>query len=344
MERTGIEFRSDRYASEFLDPRVGFERRTSEIEVRTDPLTGRTARFGPPRGSLDLAPAAPEATESAADACLFCAPLVFEKTPRSPLLAKGRHAVGEAFLFPNLFPSTLESAVCVFTTSHDLDLLAYDERRIADALRACRDFLHLAVRAHPPGLHTTILARHRSADPGIAHPHLRALADPSPLDSTRTTADGVAAYAARTGRRFHEDLVSAEFEAERGLARLRTFDWIVPFCPLGPLHVEAVGREPRALEELADHDLEDLADGLVRVFRGCRRAGVGTLDLRFQAGASHDTDDRRFPPVLEVIARSEGRGGLPDGRPPMDARGPARTLATRPERVAELLRPPFADI
>ncbi len=346
MAGNGIDFRSERYASEFFDPRVGFERRTSDIEVRIDPLTGRTARLYPPRGLLDLT-AAEEATPPPAPAvpCFFCAPLVFEMTPRSPLLAKGRHAVGEAFLFPNLFPYTLESAVCVFTTSHDLDLLAYDDRRIADALRACRDFLHLAVRAHPPGLHTTILSNlRRSAGSSIAHPHVQALADPSPLDATRRTADGVAAYAARTGRRFHEDLVAAEFEAARGIARLRTFDWIAPFCPLGPYHVEAVGREPRALEELADHEIEDLADGLVRVFRGYRRVGVTALNLLFEAGASHTSDDRRFPPVLRVVARPHESGSYRSDRTALEVLGHEPGLDTRPEEVAESLRPEFADI
>lgn len=339
-----IEFRSERHQSTFFDPRDEFARRTSDVEVRFDPLTGRTARLFPPRGVLDLSPVSDEPS-SGAGSCLFCAPRVLDVTPRSPLLAQGRHAVGEAYLFPNLFPYALESAVCVFTTSHDVDLLSFDERRIADALRACRDFLHLAVRAHGPDLHATILGNYRRpAGSSVAHPHIQALADPVPLEVTRRTSDGVRQYAARTGRTFHTDLVEAEFTAGRGVARLPVFDWIAPFCPLGSFHVEAIGHEPIPLEELSDHAIEDLADGVVRVFRAYRDAGVAALNLLFDASAAHEPPERRFPPTLRIVARQTERAGYRSEQTALEVLAAEPGVDTAPERVAAALRPHFADI
>lgn len=305
---SSIEFEARSVTATFLDPRLGFAPRERTIDLRRDPLTDRTVRILPPR-RLPHPPPAGVPAPAAADAerCPFCAPRVFEVTPRSHLLEpSGRLAVGEAFLFPNLHPYGLESAVCLFSTSHDLRLFDFDERRIADALRACRDYAHQAVRRHGAGAHAAVAGNYLPAigSSSIPHPHLQVVVDPTPVTLSRHVADGVERYRVRTGRPFHPDLVEAESAAGRHVARTRRFDWIAPFAPLGTLHLQAVGRTPAALEELTDDTLEDLADGVVRAFRyyaGRRAEGLHLALVTPPAGAA---EARSFPPLLNLVGRS----------------------------------------
>jgi len=348
-----ISFRAERHAASFLDPRAGFDLARSDIEVRFDPLTGRASRLLSPRGVIEVAPAdAPERPTGehqdagpASAPCIFCAPNVFDVTPKSALLSGGRHAVGEAFLFPNLFPYAKESAVCVYSTTHDVDLLSFDERRLADALRATRDFVHLATRAHGPDIHPAVFGNYqRPAGSSVAHPHLQAIADPVPLTVARERADGVEAYARATGRRWFDDLAAAEREAGRGIARLNCFDWIAPFAPRGSWHVQAIGHANRALEEQSDHELEDLADGLVRIFRTYRTVGVRSLNLLMVAGSAGDDPSRRFPPVLDILARQTPGPEARNDVTALEILGGEPGIDVPPESVADHARPFFAEL
>ena len=81
------------------------------IEIRTNPITGRTSRITPSRG-LEREPGTerlpePPPDSEATNNCPFCHPQLERQTPQlSPALhAEGRLVRGESVLFPNLFPS-----------------------------------------------------------------------------------------------------------------------------------------------------------------------------------------------------------------------------------------------
>lgn len=344
-----IQFNRRHVTSRFLDPRLDFDPGETETEVREDPLTGRTTRILTPRGILARRPPGGEPVEAilgSGENCLFCAPRVLNETPRSTFLVPhGRLQVGEALLFPNLFPIGLESAVCVYTATHDTRLFEFSDQRIADALRACRDFCHLAIREHGEALHSALYANFLSpSGSSVVHPHVQVLVDPVALAWAAETADGVERYRARTGRDFCADLVEAEDTEGRLIAGLRHFDWIAPFAPMGVHHIHAIGRQPLAIEEIPDHLLEDLAEGLVRVFRYYRSVGIESCNLILFGSASNGPPERSHPLQLHVVARGPL---LAHGR--NDATALERLFLeacvdVTPEQVAAEARRAFDDI
>ena len=278
--------------------------------------------------------------------CLFCAPKVLEVTPRSPLLGEsGRLASGEAFLFPNLFPFGLESAVCVYTTKHDLDLLNYAETRVIDAVRVCRDFCRIAVRSHAEPLCTAIYGNYMPpSGSSVEHPHLQVLADPEPLNLARRTALGVERYHGRTGRSYFEELVKAEEDGGRMIARLRHFDWFAPFAPMGVMHLQAVGREPLALEEMQDHLIDDLVDGLLRAFRYYLTQDIDSFNLILFGSATADPVERRFPLQMHAVVRQRLLPHYRSDATALEHLYGEPGIDVSPEVVARQARDAFADI
>lgn len=138
--REAVELRRERYFSELLDPRRGFERTRAPVEVRWDPLTGQSCRLLP-EGSIPP----PErydlqrlANETASD-CPFCRGALARATPRFPpeIWADGHICCGEAVAFPNLVPYAKWSSVSIY--SQDRHLLPIEEitpRLLADNLLA----------------------------------------------------------------------------------------------------------------------------------------------------------------------------------------------------------------
>lgn len=101
-----IEFRRERYVSEYLDPRRGFAPTQVPVEVRWDPLTGQSCRLLPegsipPPSRYDLEQLSNETRTN----CPFCTDALEEQTPRFPVdvVPEGRIQVGECVLFPNLY-------------------------------------------------------------------------------------------------------------------------------------------------------------------------------------------------------------------------------------------------
>ena len=254
-------------------------------------------------------------------------------------------AVGEALLFPNLYPFGLESAVCVYATTHDLELLEFSDVRVIDALRACRDFCHLTTRKHAVPLHTAIYSNYLSpSGSSIDHPHLQVLADPEALTLVRLTADGVERYQSRTGGRFFEDLVDSEEQAGRLVARLRHFDWIAPFAPLGMMHLQAVGRGPLSVEELTDHLIEDLVDGLLRTFRYYRSQEIESLNLILFGSPRSEPEERRFPLQLHAVVRPLVQPYYRNDATALEHLYGELGIDLAPEGVARDARKAFSDI
>ena len=105
-------FESQTVIARFIEPDGGTVQRP--IEIRTNPITGRTCRIAFSRvnekeaGTETLPSPPPDADNT--DECPFCQPQVHSRTPRiHPDVVPGeRLRRGESLLFPNLFPSSLD--------------------------------------------------------------------------------------------------------------------------------------------------------------------------------------------------------------------------------------------
>jgi hypothetical protein len=100
-----LSFESQTVSAHFIDP--DGKSASRDIEIRTDPVTGRTCRISLSRrdenepGSDTLPDPPPDAPDR--DSCPFCRPHLSNRTPRlNPDLSTAeRRTVGRSVLFPN---------------------------------------------------------------------------------------------------------------------------------------------------------------------------------------------------------------------------------------------------
>lgn len=275
--RSEMEFRSEHHVSEFLDPRRGFERVRMPVEVRWDPLTGRTCRLLP-EGSVpppfrhDLLRLAGE-TQAA---CPFCAGALEEQTPRfaPELVPEGRIRRGEAVLFPNLVPYARWASVSVYSAQrHVLALEEITPRLLADNLAAQVAFAR-AVRGHDPeAAWISVNANHLPpSGSSVLHPHLQGTASPVGSTEQRLLAavapEAVGAYVAR------------ERDAgERHVASSGGVEWLASFAPLGPGEIRGFVPDAVSPAELDEARVEEVARGIAVMLRVYADLGFESFNL-----------------------------------------------------------------
>lgn len=274
-----MRLRSERHEATFLDPRQGFATVRVPLDVRWDPLTGRTARLlpegaMPPPGRHDL----DELAEQTRASCPFCAGALERQTPRFPpeLLPEGRIHRGEAVLFPNLVPYATLSSVSVYSARrHRLALDELTPSLLADNLAAQVEFGRLAAQEW-----FSINANHLPpAGSSVFHPHLQGAAGPVPTNAQRLLAG------APIG-----EYVELERDGERHIASRSGIDWFASFAPAGIGEVRAFALDA----ELDDTLTDELARGIVAVLHVYAELGFESFNLAL-FGA---------PITLQLVARA----------------------------------------
>jgi galactose-1-phosphate uridylyltransferase len=293
-----IELTSERLEAEILDPRRDFERVRLPVEIRRDPLTGRTSRLLPP-GSLP--PPAPVDVDALAarsrDGCPFCPERVETVTPRFPpeVYPEGRIRRGEAVLFPNLVPYAKWSSVSVYSPArHAIPLAELDAPALADNLRTQVAFAR-AVAAHDPSAGWFSVNANQSPPSGssIFHPHLQGAANPLPTTAQRA----LAAVEPALYRAYRVQ----EREGPRRLGSTGSVDWLASFAPGGQAEVLALRDEGVPLPGLGDALVGELAAGVAAVLGLYAELGYGSFNLALY-GLPPGRGD--LPLVLRLVARS----------------------------------------
>jgi UDPglucose--hexose-1-phosphate uridylyltransferase len=294
-----FELRRERLEAEILDPRRDFEQVRVPVEIRHDPLTGRTSRLLPP-GSFP--PAAPvdlvDLEARSRPGCPFCPELVEAVTPRFPpeVVPEGRIRCGEALLFPNLVAYAKWSSVSIYSPArHTISLLELDAPALADNLRTQVAFA-AAVTAHDPESGWVCVNANQAPPSGssIFHPHLQGAANPVPTTAQRA----YAAVPAETYRAYAE----AERGAERWLGSTGTIDWLASFAPGG--QAEAIGLDfaSRPLQALGDEAVAEYADGIARVLGLYAELGFGSFNLAIYGVPPGSAG---IPQTIRLVARSQ---------------------------------------
>ena len=144
-----INFESFHSDTIILNPFKGFNEEVQRIEIRKDPLMGNTSVYNSGLKDKvkfffgDCDPRLIKAMkEESAVSCIFCSDGIGENTPRYPanLVREGRIKVGEAVLFPNLFPVAKYHAVIVLSKAHFLRLSEFSPALIENG-QGCPTFL-----------------------------------------------------------------------------------------------------------------------------------------------------------------------------------------------------------
>ena len=285
-----ITFQKRTIAASFLSPEgTPVENR---IEIRTNPVTGRTARISLARsletepGTDILPPPPPDAFDT--KNCPFCAPLVFRKTPtlHPDLAREGRLKYKDSILFPNLFPYGCHSAVSLFGADHFVEIGTATLESYTDCFINCGRYLERVKKYDPKAVFMAITQNHLpSAGGSLVHPHLQIQADRIGANHHRFLCQKAMDYEKRTGRTVFSDLLALERkDGDRYVGKTGAWEWFAAYAPEGFYELWAILPGRFSVLEIGDAEWRHLSRGVLnaqKLYRSLNRNGynLGLLSV-----------------------------------------------------------------
>jgi UDPglucose--hexose-1-phosphate uridylyltransferase len=269
MSNHSLSFEKETVTARFVDP--SGEDVERHIEVRINPISGRTSRIALGRGaerepgteSLPLPP--PNAGDT--DSCPFCRPQVMSMTPRilSNIFPSGRLCYNDSILFPNLFPYGSYSAVSLIDNCHFAEIGTASVGSYADCLINCRNYLRQIIGHDSQALYMAITQNHLpSAGGSLIHPHLQINADRIASNNHRFLRKRAEAYFHETGSYLFSDyLLHEKQDGTRHIGKTGSWEWMTAFAPEGFYEFWGILPGIASLHQLTDSDWHDLAQGVV---------------------------------------------------------------------------------
>jgi len=277
-----------------LDPANAMQPRAIPVEVRVDPLTGRTTRICHfmrlqwKKPDLDRLVAGTEAH------CPFCPERVLKLTPCFPadIAPEGRFLRGDHVLFPNLAPYDGLGAVATLGSRHYIPMAQIEPARIAGGIRLAMDFYRrVQAIGHPESVYHLLSWNYMPASgSSLIHPHLQVFASSTAPNQLREELSAAEAYFRANGRTYWDDLVRAErAEGQRYLGRRGRISWIANFAPFGVAgDVVAVVDDCRVMLDLTEADVDGIAGGLAAAMAAYDRMGIYSFNVCFFPGTGSD--------------------------------------------------------
>ncbi|MFH1981993.1 MAG: galactose-1-phosphate uridylyltransferase [Pseudomonadota bacterium] len=279
------------------------------VEVRTDPVTGRTARVTlarsaeKERGTEWLPPPPPDAAD--VGACPFCPPQRDRLTPvfAAKFAPQGRLVHGDSVLFPNLFPYGGYSAVSLFDDRHFVEIGTAAAHSYAGCLVNCQRYLDRVAQTDPAAIFTAITQNHLpSAGGSLLHPHLQIHADRIAPNFLRYLEKRAADYRQATGGYLFSDLLAAELShGARVIGRTGDWHWLAAFAPEGFYEVWAILPQCVSIAAVSVPQWRDLAEGITNAQKFYRSRNRNGYNLGLVAVAGADS-------ALELRLRMVVRG------------------------------------
>jgi galactose-1-phosphate uridylyltransferase len=277
------------------------------IEIRTNPVTGRTCRITFSRGE-EREPGAeslPDPPPFAADRekCPFCRAQLDARTPRlaPELCPPGRLNRENSTLFPNLFPYGRYSAVSLFDDDHFVAIGTARLQSYADSFLNCRDYLLRVLAYDPAAVYMAITQNHLpSAGGSLLHPHLQVQADRTPANFQRFLKFRATRHRRHFGTRLFSDYLDMEKQAgQRCIGVTGPWQWLAAFAPEGFFEIWGVLPGITSLHQTTDPHWHALAQGVLdaqKFYRSLGRNGYNLGLLLLEDGS----DDLELRVVLTV--------------------------------------------
>ncbi|WP_456478611.1 hypothetical protein [Geoglobus ahangari] len=283
-----MEFRVFREHFEFFNP-VTKKNERVEIEVREDPLTGKTSRVIVKPLPLSKEPELPDFSR---EWCPFCDDNVYRVGARDLAIAGGELLErGEAILMANISPYAETSLVIRLSKAHYIPIDQFTPEMFYDAFTLARDYL-----ARKGCEFASVTMNYlKPAGSSVTHPHVQVLSSQRLMDYQERMVASAERYWRERGRSFWDDFWES---AEELRVAERSWRWFVPFAPRGFEHVSAYLHA--GFEEM-DGELMELAEGVVRVLRFYHSLGFNSFNFGMFAPMEGRND---LPAVFDVVARS----------------------------------------
>jgi galactose-1-phosphate uridylyltransferase len=176
----------------------------------------------------------------------------------------------------------------------------------------------------------------------LIHPHLQVFASASAPNLLREELEASRKYRETNGSNFWDDWVDNETaDNRRYLGSIGRTHWMCAYAPLGIAgDVLAVVEGISATLELTDDDLQNLAEGLVRLMAGYDRMGIFSFNMNFFAGVKGD-DAFRFHLLFSPRTYFSMKLGTPDCGAIRHLYNESVCMAY-PEEIADMLRQDFS--
>ena len=279
------------------------------IEIRTNPITGRTSRITFSRGletepGTERLPEPPPGSRAAAE-CPFCRPQLERQTPRltSTIDAAGRLEKGASVLFPNLYPYAAYSAVSLIDREHYVEIGTADPATYRDSLLNCRHYLQLILSQDTAAHYVAITQNHLpSAGGSLLHPHLQVHADCVAANHFRFLEGQAKAHLKATGNYLFSDYLAQEkYDGQRMIGRCGRWHWLAAFAPEGFYEIWALLPGVTSLFDVTETDWSDLARGIINAQKFYRHLNRNGYNLGLLAV---EQDDCSLELRLVMLARS----------------------------------------
>jgi UDPglucose--hexose-1-phosphate uridylyltransferase len=289
-----MQFKVTKKEAVILDPGKNMQRKSIPVEIRTDPLTGRTSRICHFRLLKFEKPDLARLIEASQSTCPFCPDKVLKLTPCFPteIAPDGRLFRGDMVLFPNIAPYDGLGAVATLGSRHCIPMTEIEPQRIANGIRLALDFFQ-RVRAirHPEAVYYLLSWNYMPASgSSLIHPHLQIFASSTAPNQLREELYAAKAYRLQKGANYWDDLVAAEkAEGSRYLGRIGRIEWLAGFAPFSVVgDVAAVVEDSRTMLDLNEEDLNGIAKGLTAAMAAYDKMGIYNFNVCFFPGAEQD--------------------------------------------------------
>jgi UDPglucose--hexose-1-phosphate uridylyltransferase len=299
--------------STFHNPMLGNALDTQQLEIRKDPLTGYRSVFNArleDKVALFFGPSDPALIERLAreteSRCFLCGDRWKQMTPAyaAEVIPEGRIEVGQAVLFPNLFPVSQVHAVTRVGASHYVPLKEFEVNSVREALHASLAFVKRISRAMATVRFISINGNYLGpAGASIAHPHFQIVGGDQPFSYLEHILELSRKYHGENGSCYWTDLLEMEKEAgDRFIGETGAVEWITAFSPQGSNEILGILGQRRDFLEISEKDMEGLSEGFCKVLKGYDLLGMSTFNFSFYSGPLATQDDS-FRCYVRIISR-----------------------------------------
>ena len=308
-----IKFEIDKTEAKILNPLNGFAEETQLLEVRKDPLLGDKSIYNPAVrkkakfffGECD-AGLIVKLVEDSAKTCIFCMGKIGQTTPMYPpgLVPEGRIKIGEAVLFPNLYPVGKYHSVIALSKAHFLKLSEFSGEIIGNGLRAAQQFVNTVYSQDQQAAFVAVNANYLfPAGATFVHPHLQMLITPTAYSYHERLLLACHSYHQENGSEYYPDLIEQERNiGARYIAKTGGWHWMASFSPMGINEIIAVHEGENDFGVLSDADLTELAAGISRVLE--LYDGLGHLSFNYSIlSARNPASAEGFRCIMKMISR-----------------------------------------
>jgi galactose-1-phosphate uridylyltransferase len=339
-----LEFEKVVGAAEFLSPLQGFSKTVHLLEYRKDPLTGFWSRINVERSKRTKYSVEKveinQFIEKSGEKCFFCPQNLEASTPKFSF-GTGRIQVGEAKVFPNLFPFGEHHAVVALCESHFVFPSQFQPRLIADGVRASLRYFQEVLKVDQGAKFCTINWNYMPpAAASVVHPHFQILADKKPTSYLGLLLQRSREYAEENRSSYWVDLITEERRrGERLVMENGSLSCMASFSPQANNELLLVFKRISSLLEMSEQDIEDFAEVACKILRAYGEIGIDSFNMAFFP-APPGTDYYRLN--VKFVSRPNLRHIYIADAGFMERLHYEPVIETLPEQVAARLRAMFS--